>query len=529
MWDQRRLFSVFVFIAALLVSLAFDAPAQAAGGTITIVSSGGSTEGTNWTYTTGTIASTASVSINTSDLVTKLNIGSLRIEADAIVVNANIVYSNSNSLTFVATDKIIVGSAITIQSQGGNLIFQSDSDSSNSGNIRLGNTGVAGGTISSNGGNIIFGGGSNPLTGRAMANSGDIPSGKWASGFSSWGYTIDAGGGNIQIRAGSIDLNPYSSRPLTLDIGTTGTTLTTTGSGSISADGEAGSTTMPNPWSVAIANLTASTQNGAITFTGLSSTSGSSTNKRGIIFSGTNSITSSGTGNISFIDLTSSLLSDYRGIYNGSASTISTGGDILIQGDKYGFDGPLTLNCKSATIKSKTTSFAAAMTTSNIVANGCNGLLIGDVGNTAALTINNALTVNGPITINSGALTISSTVTATDSLITLNSSGVITQTGALLGSILETSTSMNPQFRKNNTLYATVPKVPGLITFYANGKKISGCISLPVSTTTATCNWKPSARLPFSLTATFKPAGGGTLTNAKTPLSLAVVARSGLR
>lgn len=523
---------VALSISAVLTFLAnffLASPADAAGGTITIVTSGGSAENSNWSYTAGKITSTASVSINASDIVGKLNIGSLTIECDAIAVNANIVYSNANSLKFVATNNIVVATAITIQSQGGDLIFQSDSDSSNSGNIRLGTTGVAGGTVASNGGDIIFGGGANPYTGRAMANSSDIPASKWASGFSSWGYTINAGGGDIQIRAGSLDLNPFGSRPLTLEagVGTTGTTLSTVGTGNITLVSDAGNTTMPNPWSIYAYALTASTEMGSITFNGVASTGGAGANKRGVLFNGTTSITSSGAGTISIIDATNGSLSSVTGLNFLSTSTISTSGDILIKSDVLGFNGATSLTCRSALIRSSTNaSFATSASFNNLTATNCRSLTLGESGNTSAISVPSALTVSGPITINSGALTIAGALTARDSLVTLNASGSITQTGAMNGLLTFSSASNRVEFRKSLVLTASFPPVPGRITFFANGKKIAGCISQVTTGTSATCTWKPALRGSAVLTGEFIPAAGGSFTSATKPISVGVTGRT---
>jgi hypothetical protein len=398
--------------------------------------------------------------------------------------------------------------------------------------IRLGNTGVAGGAINSNGGNIIFGGGSDPYTGRAMASSGDIPSGKWASGFSSWGFSINAGGGDIQVRAGSVDLNPYASRPLTLEVGvgTTGTTLSTAGAGNIALYSDAGNTTMVNAWSIYANYLTASTGNGSITINGVASTGGASTNKRGVIFNGTTSITSTGAGAISITDGTNGALSNVTGLNFLSASTISTSGDILIKADVLGFNGATSLTCRSAVIRSSTTaSFSASTNFNNLAATNCKNLTLGETGNTSTITVPSALTVSGPITINSGALAISGTLTASDSTITLNASGAITQSAALNGFLALSPDSYRVEFRKPVVISASFPPVPGKITYYANGKKLPGCISLPTLGSSATCIWKPAIRGAAQITGEFKPTAGGLFANASRPITIGVRGRTSSR
>jgi hypothetical protein len=43
----------------------------------------------------------------------------------------------------------------------------------------------------------------------------------------------------------------------------------------------------------------------------------------------------------------------------------------------------------------------------------------------------------------------------------------------------------------------------GTVTFYANGRVINGCMNVPVSGTTATCNWRPITQGQMTLTATY--------------------------
>jgi hypothetical protein len=45
----------------------------------------------------------------------------------------------------------------------------------------------------------------------------------------------------------------------------------------------------------------------------------------------------------------------------------------------------------------------------------------------------------------------------------------------------------------------------GKITFYADGKKIPGCISLVTSIGNKTCDWKPASRRNVTITATYTP------------------------
>ena len=53
------------------------------------------------------------------------------------------------------------------------------------------------------------------------------------------------------------------------------------------------------------------------------------------------------------------------------------------------------------------------------------------------------------------------------------------------------------------------------VTFYANGKRIAGCIAIKTVNLVATCNWKPSSRGQLNITATSTPlfAGGVAVTS----------------
>lgn len=73
------------------------------------------------------------------------------------------------------------------------------------------------------------------------------------------------------------------------------------------------------------------------------------------------------------------------------------------------------------------------------------------------------------------------------------------------GSAPTLSASANSIFRGTNSIIASGGS-PGKITFYANGKKIAGCIGLTYSGS-ATCIWKPSQRGSVSLFAEIRTSG----------------------
>lgn len=78
-------------------------------------------------------------------------------------------------------------------------------------------------------------------------------------------------------------------------------------------------------------------------------------------------------------------------------------------------------------------------------------------------------------------------------------------------------------FRAVNTISAATTEA-GEVTFFANGKRIAGCISVQTSANTASCSWKPSVRRSQQLTATLKTSGGQYSTISI--LEVAVVSRT---
>lgn len=78
---------------------------------------------------------------------------------------------------------------------------------------------------------------------------------------------------------------------------------------------------------------------------------------------------------------------------------------------------------------------------------------------------------------------------------------------ALPGVVLTMNSGLRTAtFRTVNTISAVTTEA-GKVTFFADGKKIAGCISIQTSANTASCSWKPSVRKPQRLTATLKTSG----------------------
>jgi hypothetical protein len=83
---------------------------------------------------------------------------------------------------------------------------------------------------------------------------------------------------------------------------------------------------------------------------------------------------------------------------------------------------------------------------------------------------------------------------------TLYMSGSVITTGTVSLSVGQGT------FRTNSPITATLyPISGGRITYYANGKKIAGCISRVASGSSHTCNWLPSVRGAVTITAVFTP------------------------
>ncbi|MFM1973691.1 MAG: hypothetical protein RLZZ345_775 [Actinomycetota bacterium] len=425
-------------VALFFVALAVPQAANAvAAGTVTIVASGGSPEGTNWTFAAGEITPSASVSINASDVVAKLASGSVTILGDKAVINSSIVYANSNALTIKVTGNIIVGGGVTIESQGGNLTFNSDSDANNTGHIRFGQDSVsAAGAIRSNGGNIIVGGGVNPSTSPAMAQNNDPASGLCGgapplAGVGVYGYAFNAGGGNISLRGSSPNLGNVSTRAINIASCSWATTsFTTTGTGSVYLNGDGSMIAHNTAWGVAIGVINVTTAAGNITIEGRGSVSGP-TNSRGFSLGGASTFTST-TGDIRFIDYTNGAASaGYIGVYLGATVTVNTGGDFLLKSDEISGPALLQLTADSASILPNTgSSFTGLYIVGAINLTNNATLTIGGAGNTSAIRLSNPITTGGDFVITGSTLEFNNTVTATGN-VTITSSGTVTQTSTI--------------------------------------------------------------------------------------------------
>jgi hypothetical protein len=92
------------------------------------------------------------------------------------------------------------------------------------------------------------------------------------------------------------------------------------------------------------------------------------------------------------------------------------------------------------------------------------------------------------------------------------------------------SLSASAAFRTPSTITATlsVAGSDGKVTFFANGKKIAGCIKIASTSLVATCNWKPAVRGAITLSAISYPNDSNYLSGSVS-LPIVVSSRSGLR
>jgi hypothetical protein len=104
-----------------------------------------------------------------------------------------------------------------------------------------------------------------------------------------------------------------------------------------------------------------------------------------------------------------------------------------------------------------------------------------------------------------------------------------------LGAALNVSSSITvsnlsgARFRSNSVITATA-SVPGKITFYANNKKIPGCIKVATNVSNvATCNWKPSIRGSQLLSAYLLPTDSSYLTSDSSKINVFVTNRNSQR
>jgi hypothetical protein len=454
---RRLALSVFVVVTAVVAQLPAIAPAYAAGGshTITVVETGGTSETADpaiWsTSAGGVITATGNVSINASDIVSKLASQNVTIDAATIVINHSVVSATGSSLTLKATGNITVSPGVTIQTNNGDITLQSDSDASGNGAILVGNRERSRAFLTSQGGDIVLSGGLDPSTGYAMAvtgftgtnAAGVVPSP--AAGLAIFESTLDAGGGRIVLRSKS-DLSGFTSRGMlierglstgsTTELNATNTELVTDGAGSISIEavGSAEDSPVSNPIGITMSGVNLRTVNGAINLTGESRetktgpfTSGRHT-KRGIDLY--DIIFVSGSGSIELVDR-SARFADYDNLrVRGNVSFTTTTGNVTVRSDKLDFSTPnLTIEADNVSFRP----FGDDNFTATVVLLGTidltkvKSLDIGRPDNSSDINVNTAVTVGGPVTIHGSSIALNKAVTASSSTVSLHASTAVTQ------------------------------------------------------------------------------------------------------
>ena len=61
---------------------------------------------------------------------------------------------------------------------------------------------------------------------------------------------------------------------------------------------------------------------------------------------------------------------------------------------------------------------------------------------------------------------------------------------------------------------------PGFVTFFANGRKINGCTSVPTSGNIASCSWRPLTQGQNTVTATFTSPMYTSASGSASPLTV---------
>ena len=144
-------------------------------GRITIVSSGGSSEDSGWFISNNIIQSTSSsdVSINSSDIESKLALGDVTLRAKDVVFSADLSHNTSNTFKILSRTHITNTSATTITTNGGDVIMSANYDDATDAESTINGyfSFRQGLTITTSGGDIIMAGGDESASGYAVGSS----------------------------------------------------------------------------------------------------------------------------------------------------------------------------------------------------------------------------------------------------------------------------------------------------------------------------------------------------------------------
>ena len=381
-------------------------------GCVTIVASGGAAENSTWSYVNNVITpnSATAVSINASEIESKLTLGNLTIASPCITINADVTGGNHTNALILDSYKIVQNAGVDVVTQGGNITYT--------------------------------------VNGAPWTSGDDI--GILLSGTSGSKATINATGGNIVFNASfaATGTNNATSSNFDLAIRTTHGEIRTQGSGTITMDGDIfnnGSSTGAYIWGLDLQGGTLiRTVNGAISITGKGGKT--LTNSRGIASNGTDLNVLSNTGAITFNDLLPTGNAGYTGMYfgPGTANSIKFGADgtlvtsssspINFFGDRISFDLRQSQISTSGavTFAPLATSFGSAFSTTNLnLSSTVSELVLGKAGNTAEITLGSATTITGPVSVYGGNITVDGNINTTagnaNGDILLKGTGNITQ------------------------------------------------------------------------------------------------------
>ena len=356
--------------------------------TITIVNSGGASEGSGWSQASGVITARQDVSINASVVSEYLDAGDLTIDStgnqgEVIVSSEAEIVKDSGAST-----------SLTIQTAKASIVGKISASGAGRG-LSLSITAMNLPTASSE---------------SAILVSGDI----------------DANGGDIELN-GSFATGGIGSTSPDRGISLTGASLTTTAGGSISLTGDAGSNpnTAGSAWGLQASGSSIVTQNGDIT---IDLTGGEKAgNSRGLAVDGSTFEVLSESGTITIRDQLPDGRSDYSGLYlrpspanaivlGADGDTVNTSSsDIVLQADRLTFAVNATTVSTSGTVRVEPvgTSFKGSLTTSLLNIDGASGVNLGKDGNESPVDVARDLTVSGPITIHSDTISVEAALEAT--------------------------------------------------------------------------------------------------------------------
>ena len=299
---------------------------------ITIAASGASGTAYSANYTAGADSVILAADINASlNAGTGVTVATSAAGASSgnIAVNESIAKTAgaNTSLTLKAHGDITVAANKTITSTVGKLdvVLNSDFDANGSGAIAM----ATGSGIASNGGNISLGGGS---AGSATSYAAGYAS--VLSGVSLVSSNLTAGGGNISIKGKGNTVFTNTSSMMGVDLN--GTTISTTGIGTIAIDGFGGNGNVSNTnVGISLTNsamITAGT--GAITMTGTATTTAGGYYNSGIWLYGSGSkVTGAGAISLTGVGGGSTYASLNQGVRLEGGQVIATGtGTVTLSG-----------------------------------------------------------------------------------------------------------------------------------------------------------------------------------------------------